>query len=132
MVSSYCISRSPSSLLRKSTLTLQTAYQISALAGSNQAEHAADLYTYLVSKPQYATSDARKALVRRLRETLVKDVIIVGVPKALEAVFAIAKVERAADKDYSPCASATDNRSSLARLSSAILLQRLQPELSFI
>jgi hypothetical protein len=55
----------------------------------------------LISKPAYATPEARKALVRRLREGLVKDVPVVGVCKPLEAIFRINEVERAEDKDYS-------------------------------
>lgn len=71
------------------------------MTGSTQAEHAADLYNYLVQKPSYSTPEARKALVRRLREALVKDVSIIGVCKCLEAVFSIAEVEMEEDKDYS-------------------------------
>ena len=85
----YCITR------------LTVTAKISALTGGNQATHAADLYAYLISKPQYETPDARKVLVRRLREALVKDVSIIGVPKCLEAVFSIAKVEREEDRDFS-------------------------------
>lgn len=64
-------------------------------------EHAATLYSYLIDKPSNKTSESRKALVRRLREVLVKLVSIQGVCKPLEAVYAIAKVERPEDKDYS-------------------------------
>lgn len=39
--------------------------------------------------------------MRRLREALVKSVPIVGVCKPLEAIFAIGKVEKDEDKDYS-------------------------------
>ncbi|KAK3170262.1 hypothetical protein OEA41_009649 [Lepraria neglecta] len=74
---------------------------ISALTGGGQPEFAANLYTYLVQKPQYSTTESRKALVRRLREALVKCVSIIGVCKPLEAVFSIAAVERPEDKDYS-------------------------------
>ena len=74
---------------------------LASIAGGGHSDFAADLYLYLISKPEYATSDSRKALVRRLREALVKLVSVVGVPKSLEAVFAIAKVEKDEDKDYS-------------------------------
>lgn len=79
---------------------LTIRYQVSALTGTNQAEHAADLYTYLIRKPQYSTPEQRKAPVRRLREALVKDVSTLGVCKCLEAVFSIAEVEREEDKDF--------------------------------
>ena len=71
------------------------------MTGSGQAEHAAGLYKYLIQKPAFSTIEARKALVRRLREALVKDVSIIGVCKCLEAVFAIAEVESEEDKDFS-------------------------------
>ena len=75
--------------------------QISAVAGGGHPAFAAELYKYLISQPQYSTPDQRKALIRRLREALVKLVSVVGVPKALEAIFSIADIEREEDKDYS-------------------------------
>ncbi|KAM0794799.1 hypothetical protein BDR22DRAFT_883316 [Usnea florida] len=74
---------------------------IATLTGGGQPEFAGNLYTFLVAQPNYATSEARQALVRRLREALVKSVSIVGVCRPLEAVFSIDAVERAEDKDYS-------------------------------
>ena len=59
------------------------------------------LYRYLISKPEYTTPEQRQALIRRLREALVKLVSIIGVPKPLEAVFSIADIERDEDKDHS-------------------------------
>ncbi|TPX08092.1 uncharacterized protein E0L32_010292 [Thyridium curvatum] len=64
-------------------------------------EAASQLYQHLCSQPQYSTSEARQALVRRLREALLKAVSIVGVCKPLEAILAINAVERPEDKDYS-------------------------------
>lgn len=66
-----------------------------------EPEHAGTLYSYLVSKPQFSSSDSRKTLVRRLREALVKNVSILGVCKPIESIFAIAKVERPEDRDFS-------------------------------
>jgi hypothetical protein len=84
------------------TITPQlTANQISALTGGSQPEFTGNLYTYLIQKPQYSTSESRKALVRRLREALVKCVPIIGVCKPIEAVFSIDAAERPEDKDYS-------------------------------
>lgn len=74
---------------------------LAAIVGGGHPELAADLYLHLISRPEYTTSDARKALVRRLREVLVKLVSVVGVPKPIDAVFSIAGVEREEDKDYS-------------------------------
>ncbi|KAI7475261.1 hypothetical protein KC351_g10191 [Hortaea werneckii] len=74
---------------------------ISAIAGSVHPEFAQQLYLYLVSKPEFSTPSQRQALMRRLREALVKLVSVVGVPKPLEAVFSMAEVEREEDRDYS-------------------------------
>ncbi|KAL3432615.1 hypothetical protein BDV09DRAFT_173727 [Aspergillus tetrazonus] len=73
----------------------------STLAAGPEPERADQLYLYLTSQPAYSTSDARKQLVRRLREALLKSVIIVGVCKPIEAILAISKVEKEEDKDYS-------------------------------
>lgn len=78
-----------------------TTSQIAALTGSGQPEFAGNLYTFLVAQPNYATTAARQALVRRLREALVKSVSIVGVCRPLEAVLNIDAVQTAEDKDYS-------------------------------
>lgn len=73
---------------------------LSSLVGV-EPERAVNLYNYLISKPQFSTPESRQALIRRLRETLVKNVSIQGVCKPLEALFSISKIERPEDKDYS-------------------------------
>ncbi|KAL2821493.1 hypothetical protein BJX63DRAFT_378336 [Aspergillus granulosus] len=75
---------------------------IATLVAGPDPERVDQLYLYLTSQPRYATSESRKALVRRLREALFKAIIIVGVPKPIEAIVAIAKVEKDEDKDLSP------------------------------
>lgn len=74
---------------------------VSVLVGGTDPELCDKLYLYLVNKPEYRTSGSRQALIRRLREALLKAVSIVGVCKPLEAIMAINKVERDEDKDYS-------------------------------
>ncbi|CAF9943570.1 MAG: hypothetical protein ALECFALPRED_000704 [Alectoria fallacina] len=74
---------------------------IAALTGGGQPEFAGSLYTHLIEGPRYATSEARQALVRRLREALVKSVSIIGVCRPLEAIFNIDAAQRPEDKDYS-------------------------------
>ncbi|KAK5112190.1 hypothetical protein LTR85_011623 [Meristemomyces frigidus] len=74
---------------------------ISAITGGGHPGFAKELYLYLISKPEYSTSEQRQALMRRLREALVKLVSVVGVPKPLEAVFSMGEVERDEDKDHS-------------------------------
>lgn len=75
--------------------------QLAAATAGGQPHLAGQLYVYLVGQAQYPTPEARQALIRRLRETLMKLVVIIGVPKCLEAIFAIDGVERPEDKDYS-------------------------------
>lgn len=74
--------------------------QISALVGV-EPDHVGTLYTYLINKPQFSTSESRKHLISRLREALVKNVSVQGVCKPLEALFSITKVERPEDQDFS-------------------------------
>lgn len=74
---------------------------IAALTGGTDPLLCKDLYLYLISKPEFSTPDQRKQLVRRLRESLVKCVSIVGVCKPLEAIMAINECERDEDKDLS-------------------------------
>jgi len=73
---------------------------ISALVGSAPS-FCANLYSHLIAQPRYATPATRQALVRRLREALVKDVCVLGVCKPLDAIMEIHKIEREEDKDYS-------------------------------
>lgn len=72
----------------------------STLAASPDPEHADQLYLHLCNQPAYQTPQARQALIRRLREALVKAVPIIGVCKSIEAILSISKVERGSDKDY--------------------------------
>ncbi|PWY66092.1 hypothetical protein BO70DRAFT_366578 [Aspergillus heteromorphus CBS 117.55] len=73
---------------------------ISTLVSNPDPERADQLYLYLISQAAYQTPSARQSLVRRLREALFKSVIIVGVCKPLEAIFAINAIESPSDKDY--------------------------------
>lgn len=75
--------------------------KIAAISAGGHPGLAKDLYLYLISRPEYQTPEQRQALMRRLREALVKLVSVVGVPKPLEAIFCMAEVEREEDKDYS-------------------------------
>ncbi|KAF7718479.1 Uncharacterized protein PECH_003718 [Penicillium ucsense] len=74
---------------------------ISTLAASPDPERADQLYLHLCAQPNNTTPSARQALVRRLREALIKSVPIVGVCKPIEAILSIGKIERDEDKDYS-------------------------------
>lgn len=74
---------------------------LSTLTAAGKPALAADLYLYLITLAQYQSLDARKELMKRLREALVKIVSIVGVCKPLEAVMCIDAVTRPEDKEKS-------------------------------
>ncbi|KAF4446571.1 DNA polymerase alpha subunit B [Fusarium austroafricanum] len=74
---------------------------IACLSASPDPEAAAALYQYLTRQDAYQTSESRQALTRRLREALIKTIILVGVCKPIEAILAILKIEKPEDRDYS-------------------------------
>ncbi|KAF2268673.1 hypothetical protein CC78DRAFT_529679 [Lojkania enalia] len=74
---------------------------IAALVGGNDPELSDQLYLYIINKAEYEQPSQRQALVRRLREALVKLISIVGVCKPIEAILAISKVEKEDDRDHS-------------------------------
>lgn len=73
---------------------------VTCLTAGPNPEAAGALYHHLVQQPRYRTSGARQALVRRLREALVKAVALLGVCKPLQAACAISAAESPEDKDY--------------------------------
>ncbi|KAF3243535.1 hypothetical protein TWF217_011209 [Orbilia oligospora] len=73
---------------------------IATLTYASDPAHIADLYSYLISQPKYSTSESRKALMRRIREALVKLVCLIGVCKPITAIFRIDDVEKEEDRDY--------------------------------
>ncbi|KAF2106147.1 hypothetical protein BDV96DRAFT_508333 [Lophiotrema nucula] len=73
---------------------------LAAIVGGGYPQFAPTLYTHLISHPSHQTPAQRQALMRRLRECLVKLVSIVGVCKPLEAIFDIDAITAPEDKDY--------------------------------
>ncbi|CAI6227635.1 unnamed protein product [Periconia digitata] len=73
---------------------------LAALVGGTEPLLADQLYLHLISKPEFQTPATRQALIRRLREALVKLISIIGVCKPIEAILSISKVEREEDRDY--------------------------------
>jgi hypothetical protein len=71
------------------------------MVGGGQPDFAPLLYKELIKRPEYKTSEQRQALMRRIRETLLKLVSIVGVCKPLDAIFDIDAIAAPEDKDYS-------------------------------
>lgn len=74
---------------------------ISCIATGPEPEFAAHLYQHLIAKPAFQSSESRQRLVRRLREALFKSICLIGVCKPIEAILAIAALERPEDRDLS-------------------------------
>ncbi|TVY82403.1 hypothetical protein LSUE1_G003874 [Lachnellula suecica] len=75
--------------------------QIGALVGTTMLSEVGELYRYLISTPAYANPEQRQHLVRRMREALIKCIVLNGIPRVLQALRSIAQLERQEDKDYS-------------------------------
>lgn len=73
----------------------------SSLAATREPHLADQLYLYLINQPTYSAPAARKTLVRRMREILIKITALCGLPKTVEAILAIDKVVTDADSDES-------------------------------
>ncbi|KAM3544128.1 hypothetical protein ARSEF1564_002995 [Beauveria bassiana] len=74
---------------------------LSCIATGPEPEFAAQLYQYLIAKPELQSSESRQRLVRRLREALFKSICLIGVCKPIESILAIAAIERPEDRDLS-------------------------------
>ncbi|KAJ5692904.1 hypothetical protein N7462_002327 [Penicillium macrosclerotiorum] len=74
---------------------------LSALTATSEPQLADQLYLYLVSQPAYTTASARMVLIRRLREVIIKDIALLGIPKPAEAIIAISRVEPENEMDTS-------------------------------
>ncbi|KAK4187502.1 hypothetical protein QBC35DRAFT_384671, partial [Podospora australis] len=74
---------------------------LASFVGTGQQQLAGGLYQHLIAQPQYQTSESRQALVRRMREALVKCIIINGIPVVIEAITSISDIEQDEDRDDS-------------------------------
>lgn len=79
---------------------ISNSIQLAAIVGGGQPGYALLLYKELINRAEYQSSEQRRALMRRIRETLFKLIVIVGVCKPLEAIFDIDAITRPEDKDY--------------------------------
>ncbi|MCJ1366872.1 hypothetical protein MMC16_006003 [Acarospora aff. strigata] len=73
----------------------------SSLVACGRPEAIADLYQHLVTQEAFATSAQRKVLSRKLRDLLMKEWTLTGIPLVITAVAALAKVEKDEDADWS-------------------------------
>ncbi|KAI1278211.1 hypothetical protein F5Y07DRAFT_397767 [Xylaria sp. FL0933] len=81
--------------------------RIASLISSGQQKLDGKLYAHLVAQPQYQTPPQRQALIRRMREAMVKCIILNGIPSVIEAFTAISEIERPEDQDHSCSSSAS-------------------------
>jgi hypothetical protein len=70
------------------------------MVGGGQPGFAPLLYKELIKRPEYTSPEQRQGLMRRIRETLFKLIVIIGVCKPLEAIFDIDAITQPEDKDY--------------------------------
>ncbi|MCJ1476133.1 hypothetical protein MMC13_004798 [Lambiella insularis] len=73
---------------------------IAALIGSGKPSLVGHLYIYLIEQHTYATPTQRQHLIRRMREAMIKVIILCGIPIVLKALASVAELEREEDKDY--------------------------------
>ena len=59
------------------------------------------LYEYLISQPEWSSHEQRKVLSRRLREQMLKQWVVLGIPRVITAVRALATIEAPEDADTS-------------------------------
>ncbi|KAI9720180.1 MAG: hypothetical protein M1812_002998 [Candelaria pacifica] len=69
----------------------------SALITLNHQAQIPELYLYLIGLEEFKTAEQRKRLSLRLRDVFMKVWTLVGIPKVIEAVVALAKVEAVGD-----------------------------------
>ncbi|KAI4700250.1 hypothetical protein J4E81_004288 [Alternaria sp. BMP 2799] len=100
---------------------------LAAMVGGGQPGFAPLLYKELIKRPECQTPEKRQALMRRIRETLFKLIVIVGVCKPLEAIFDIDAITRPEDKDYTFSSILNDVETELTVLS-GIMIQNLPRE----
>ncbi|KAJ5103544.1 hypothetical protein N7532_004073 [Penicillium argentinense] len=66
---------------------------LSTITTTSEPHLADQLYLYLISQPDFSSSESHKMLIRRIRETLFKGIVLIGLPKPTEALIAISRVE---------------------------------------
>lgn len=74
--------------------------KIGALIGSGKPALVGDLYSYVIAQISYSTPKQRQHLIRRMREAMIKVIILCGIPIVLKALSSVAELEQEEDKDY--------------------------------
>jgi hypothetical protein len=91
--------------MNKNKLGILLIKKTAAIIASGKPALVAPLYSYLTR--DHRTPAARQAMVRRLREAMIKCIILNGIPIVMEAFTALAKVEQPDDQDHTFTRSAT-------------------------
>ncbi|KAJ6014750.1 hypothetical protein N7540_009341 [Penicillium herquei] len=73
----------------------------SALITASNPTNITYLYNFLISQPEWSKPDQRRVLIRRLREQMLKQWVIIGIPKVITAVLSLAQIENPEDADPS-------------------------------
>jgi hypothetical protein len=98
-------SKIASNSMNENELGILLIKKTAALIASGKPALVGPLYSYLAR--DYRTPAARQALVRRVREAMIKCIILNGIPIVMEAFAALAKVEQPEDQEHTFTRSAT-------------------------
>jgi len=74
--------------------------KIGELIGCGKPALLGDLYGYLIGRPLCSNPEQQKQLVRRMREAMIKCIVLNGIPVVLLAFRALAALEKDEDKDH--------------------------------
>ncbi|KAI4193967.1 MAG: hypothetical protein LQ350_008050 [Teloschistes chrysophthalmus] len=95
------------------------------LSALNRADDVSDVFEYAIEKDG-SSSEARLQIARRMREALVKAAPIGGLPKTINALFALKRVTPQALTDEPLCYSPTERPAELYDVPSSRILHRGQ------
>ena len=76
-------------------------HKASALITASNPTNITHLYNFLISQQEWSTPEQRRILSRRLREQMLKQWVVIGIPKVITAVFSLAQIEKPDDADPS-------------------------------
>ncbi|KAJ5220241.1 hypothetical protein N7468_009445 [Penicillium chermesinum] len=66
---------------------------LSSLITVSNPANITHLYNFLISQPEWSTHEQRRVLSRRLREQLMKQWVVIGIPRVITAVLSLAAAE---------------------------------------
>lgn len=78
-----------------------TPGKLSSLITVSNPANITHLYSFLIAQPEWSTPEQRRVLSRRLREQLMKQWVVIGIPRVITAVLSLAQAEAPEDADPS-------------------------------